>query len=54
VPAQYERKFWGSFKYRPILGMVPLENDGGKGEDVLEVVIVERPADEGRGRAAGR
>lgn len=54
VPAQYERKFWGSFKYRPILGMVPLENEGGKGEDVLEVVIVERPADEGRGRAAGR
>lgn len=54
VPASYERKFWGSFKYRPILGMVPLENDGGKGEDVLEVVIVERPADEGRGRAGGR
>lgn len=54
VPAPYERKFWGSFKYRPILGMVPLENEGGKGEDVLEVVIVERPADEGRGRAAGR
>jgi U3 small nucleolar RNA-associated protein 4 len=38
---QYERKFWG-----PILGMVPLADEDGKGEDVLEVVVVERPADE--------
>jgi U3 small nucleolar RNA-associated protein 4 len=43
---QYERKFWGTFKYRPILGMVPLADEDGKGEDVLEVVVVERPADE--------
>jgi U3 small nucleolar RNA-associated protein 4 len=46
VQGQYERKFWGTFKYRPILGMVPLADEDGKGEDVLEVVVVERPADE--------
>jgi U3 small nucleolar RNA-associated protein 4 len=46
VSGQYERKFWGTFKYRPILGMVPLADEDGKGEDVLEVVVVERPADE--------
>lgn len=51
---QYERKFWGTFKYRPILGMVPLEDEDGKGEDVLEVVIVERPAEESRGRGGQR
>jgi hypothetical protein len=26
--------------------MVPLADEDGKGEDVLEVVVVERPADE--------
>jgi U3 small nucleolar RNA-associated protein 4 len=51
---EYERKFWGTFKYRPILGMVPLEDDSGKGEDVLEVVVVERPAEESRGRGGQR
>lgn len=50
----YERRFWGTFKYRPILGMVPLADESGKAGDVLEVVIVERPADESRGRGGQR
>lgn len=54
VSGQYERKFWGTFKYRPILGMVPLEDESGKGDDVLEVVVVERPAEESRGRGGQR
>jgi len=31
---------WSTFKYRPILGLVPLE---GSDEEALEVVLVERP-----------
>lgn len=55
MPAkQSERKWWGTFKYRPILGMVPLEDESGKREDVLEVVIVERPSEESRGRGGQR
>lgn len=38
-----ERKWWSTFKYRPILGMVEIGEDGGDGEP-FEVVVVERPA----------
>ncbi|OQN96135.1 hypothetical protein B0A48_18050 [Cryoendolithus antarcticus] len=39
------KRWWSTFKYRPILGMVPLEDEGRSGaEGVLEVVIVERVA----------
>jgi U3 small nucleolar RNA-associated protein 4 len=34
--------FWHTFKYRPILGMVPV--GGGEGGQPLEVVLVERPS----------
>jgi U3 small nucleolar RNA-associated protein 4 len=37
---QTQRKWWCTFKFRPILGIVPLEGDS---EDALEVVIVECP-----------
>ena len=37
-----ERKWWSTFKYRPILGIVPLEDEEIDGE-ALEVVLVERP-----------
>lgn len=37
-----ERRWWSSFKYRPILGMVPIEDDDIAG-DAIEVVLVERP-----------
>ena len=38
------RKFWCTFKYRPILGMVALEDEMDlDGEKPVEVVIVERP-----------
>lgn len=39
-----QRKWWCTFKYRPILGMVPLEDESSiDGNKPLEVVIVERP-----------
>ena len=39
-----QRKFWCTFKYRPILGMVALEDDMDVDEErPPEVVIVERP-----------
>ncbi|OQO12703.1 hypothetical protein B0A48_02166 [Cryoendolithus antarcticus] len=39
------KRWWSTFKYRPILGMVPLEDEGRSGgEGMLEVVIVERIA----------
>ena len=39
-----DRKWWCTFKYRPILGMVPLEDDmRADGDKPLEVVLVERP-----------
>lgn len=42
-----ERRWWCTFTYRPILGMVPLEDerttDEREGDAALEVVIVERP-----------
>jgi U3 small nucleolar RNA-associated protein 4 len=39
-----QRKFWCTFKYRPILGMVALEDDMDMDEErPPEVVIVERP-----------
>lgn len=38
------RKWWCTFKYRPILGMVPLEDvEGPQAGTMLEVAIVERP-----------
>lgn len=36
-----ERRWWCTFKYRPILGMVPISDNQRDGS--LEVVIVERP-----------
>jgi len=44
-----DRRWWCTFKYRPILGVVPLEGGHGEqqegGEDSApEVVLVERPA----------
>ncbi|KAL8773679.1 MAG: hypothetical protein Q9209_001445 [Squamulea sp. 1 TL-2023] len=46
VVRQAEKKgppYWGTFKYRPILGIVPIgDGDGGAGEGV-EVALVERP-----------
>lgn len=40
-----DRRWWCSFKYRPILGMVPLSDEDVSLEDgPLEVVLVERPA----------
>jgi U3 small nucleolar RNA-associated protein 4 len=43
--ASMERKWWVTFKYRYILGMVPLLDDGNVEDDdkALEVVLVERP-----------
>ncbi|KAK3674989.1 U3 small nucleolar RNA-associated protein [Recurvomyces mirabilis] len=40
-----DRKFWCTFSYRPILGMVPLEDATlpADAERALEVAIVERP-----------
>ncbi|WPG97501.1 Hypothetical protein R9X50_00027800 [Acrodontium crateriforme] len=40
-----EKRSWYTFKYRPILGIVPLEDDTAEdsSEKVLEVAIVERP-----------
>ncbi|SMR42208.1 unnamed protein product [Zymoseptoria tritici ST99CH_1E4] len=40
-----ERKWWVTFKYRYILGMVPLADveEAEDGEKALEVVLVERP-----------
>ncbi|KAK5113629.1 hypothetical protein LTR62_003256 [Meristemomyces frigidus] len=40
-----EKKWWCTFAYRPILGMVPLEDAAhdGDGERMLEVAIIERP-----------
>ena len=40
-----KKKWWCSFKYRPILGMVPLEDSEqqAKDNDVVEVVLIERP-----------
>ena len=39
-----DRKWWCTFKYRPILGIVPLEDrDDGDEDRSIEVVIVERP-----------
>ena len=43
------QRWWCTLKYRPILGMVALEDEdedqgaGGKGNAVLEVVLIERP-----------
>lgn len=45
--SESERKWWGTFKYRPILGMVPLEDEDAGEDGVLEVVIVERPLERG-------
>lgn len=39
-----ERRWWSTFKYRPILGMVEIENDEAADGEPVEVVIVERPA----------
>ncbi|KAJ9158494.1 WD40 repeat-like protein [Coniochaeta hoffmannii] len=42
-------KYWHTYKYRPILGIVPLQSEDGLREDVesalppLEVALVERP-----------
>lgn len=42
--ASSERRFWCTFKYRPILGVVALEDEMDEdGDRPLEVVIVERP-----------
>ncbi|KAI5371220.1 Putative quinoprotein alcohol dehydrogenase-like superfamily [Septoria linicola] len=40
-----ERQWWCTFKYRPILGVVPLGDSASTAEDdrPLEVVVVERP-----------
>ena len=39
-----ERRWWCSFKYRPVLGMVPLEDVARTDSDhPIEVAIVERP-----------
>jgi len=40
---QRDRRWWCTFKYRSILGMVPLEGDPSDVDKPLEVVIVERP-----------
>jgi len=38
------KKWWCTFRYRPILGMVPLASEGGADENrPLEVALVERP-----------
>lgn len=42
---------WSTFKYRPILGIVPFQDAGSRDEDVLEVVIVERPAATDNGKS---
>ena len=39
----HARKWFCTFRYRPILGMVALEDDAATEGDPLEVVIVERP-----------
>lgn len=42
--SEAERKWWCTFKYRPILGMVLLEDDAALDPDgPIEVAIVERP-----------
>lgn len=42
--APSERKWWFTYKYRPILGMVPLEDEDDRSAGrPFEVVIVERP-----------
>lgn len=44
--APNEKPWWLTFKYRPILGVVPLEDSSASNTEedrVLEVVIVERP-----------
>ncbi|KAK4547168.1 hypothetical protein LTR36_001389 [Oleoguttula mirabilis] len=39
-----ERRWWCTFKYRPILGMMPLEDESATDPDGgIEVAIVERP-----------
>ena len=44
VNSSQQRRWWCTFKYRPILGMVPLEDETSPGADnPLEVVVVERP-----------
>lgn len=43
VSASEERSWWCTFKYRPILGMVPIVDEAASEDDPLEVVIVERP-----------
>lgn len=45
-------KWWSTYKYRPILGLVPISSQAAKGDskskgggaEALEVVLVERPA----------
>lgn len=39
------RKWWYTFKYRPILGVLPMENGKGQtnGSKAIEVALVERP-----------
>lgn len=45
--ATQQRRWWCMFKYRHILGVVPLEDDASvDGERPLEVVVVERPPSE--------
>ncbi|KAK4636823.1 U3 small nucleolar RNA-associated protein 4 [Fulvia fulva] len=40
----HQRTWWCTFKYRPILGVVPIADDAAVDEDKpLEVVVVERP-----------
>ncbi|EME89251.1 uncharacterized protein MYCFIDRAFT_26832 [Pseudocercospora fijiensis CIRAD86] len=41
--AAQERKWWCSYKYRSILGMVALEDEQPSSSEQVEVVIVERP-----------
>ncbi|KAF7191309.1 U3 small nucleolar RNA-associated protein 4 [Pseudocercospora fuligena] len=41
--AVQERKWWCTYKYRSILGMVPLEDEQPSSNEQVEVVIVERP-----------
>lgn len=47
-PSKAPAKTWHTFKYRPILGMVPLSSEvdmeARRDEDVLEVVLIERPS----------
>ncbi|KAL8778250.1 MAG: hypothetical protein Q9213_007502 [Squamulea squamosa] len=46
VVRQAEKKgppYWGTFKYRPILGIVPIGGEDGGGRKGVEVALVERP-----------